>query len=205
MGQFEAMATYLSAPDAQSRGTDEHLFNELENGLVITQARGQIIQELNQEYIAQVGHYIQSVRRYAVDLKTRMEEVKMLNSIQLDVIQDLRSQMESVNGSMHSSPRMGGGMDGADEDMQDDEHSQPFGSESTATLVNSSLPSSQILDMSVSSLKSKSHDRHVSFDTSPTSTPRRRIITIIHKPQQRSFWSSFAEALDSFGDMILES
>jgi len=202
VGQFEAMATYLSAPDAQSRDTEEHLFTELENSSDTTPAGKKTNQELNEEYIAEVGRYIQSVKGYVVDLKMRLDEVKMLNSIQSDVIQDLMSQVETVKVSLRSSPTMGGGMDAVEEDAPDDEHHQPFGSESTATLVNPSLPSSQILDMPIPGSKS---NRHVVFDTSLPPPPRWRTITIIHKPQQRSFWSSFAEALDSFGNMIFES
>lgn len=207
VGQFEAMAACLSAPDAQSRDTDEHLFAEPENSVHTMPAEKSTNQELNEEYMTEVGRYIQGVRRYVADLKMRMDEVKMLNTIQSRVIQDLVGQVETVKASLQHSPSTDRDTDSFGQDAQDDEHHhQPFGTESTATLVNPSLPSSQILEMPPVGSKPS---RHVGFDPSHLPAPRRRrTLTIIHcppPPPHRSFWSSFAEALDSFGNIIFES
>ncbi|KAF2847170.1 hypothetical protein T440DRAFT_521157 [Plenodomus tracheiphilus IPT5] len=229
VGQFEAMASYLSSPEAHSPRPDEHVFTESENGLGITkaddgdEAKREHGKGMNEEYIAEVGRYIESVRGYITDLKMRLDEVKMLNSIQLDVIQDLRSQMQSVKLGMQTSL----GSQEPDTKSPDDDISHlqivdpptpsitEFGSDSTATLVNpSSLPTSQILipkntatpPQPQTNSKPEQTTRHVSFDTSLPSSQHthRTLITIIHKPQKRSFWSSFAEALDQFGALLFE-
>ncbi|KAI8934998.1 hypothetical protein NX059_008664 [Plenodomus lindquistii] len=250
VGQFEAMASYLSAPDAQSR--NDHLFNDLENGLGITKTSEAAIdqpkpaKEMNEEYIAEVGRYIESVRGHVSALKMRLDEVKMLNSIQLDVIQDLRNQMQSVKQGMQTTLQAAPEPASlSDQDESQYPSSNPstreFGLDSTATLVNpSSLPNSQILSPlllakipsiptpravspapSPSPPKTQSQTRskpstpkkekenhtkrHISFDpTLPSHYPSRKIITVVHEPPKRSFWASFAEALDRFGEVIWE-
>ncbi|KAH9875430.1 hypothetical protein J1614_004922 [Plenodomus biglobosus] len=229
VGQFEAMASYLSAPDAQSQSSDEQSVTEWENGLGTTKANGKdkVEKEMNEEYIAEVGRYIEGVRGYVNDLKLRLDEVKMLNSIQLDVIQDLRSQMQNVKVGIETL-RTG---EALPQDLMqhysantyphhnEDRHQvREFGTDSTATLINPSLPSSQILPSKQTPTPPKppspspspstptSTHYHVTSDTSLPATqyPHRKIITIIHTPPVRSFWSSFAEALDQFGAMFYE-
>lgn len=100
--KFEEMAQFLSAPESQSRQSDDHLFSELDipSGLGITGANsdGKVKNEdlrIGAGYIQNVGRYIEGVRQNAKDLKIRMDEVKQLNSIQLDIIEDLRKELKS--------------------------------------------------------------------------------------------------------------
>ncbi|KAL1792328.1 hypothetical protein ACET3X_008835 [Alternaria dauci] len=96
VGQFEAMTAHLSTPSTHANGTqheDRGLSSpsssssspDVRQGLGITQAE---------------GNYIAGVQKYIYDLKTRMDEVKTLNRIQIDVINDLRAQMKFVRQSM---------------------------------------------------------------------------------------------------------
>lgn len=111
IAQFEAMTSYLSAPEAQSRQSDDHLFPELDvplsgTGLGIT-ARKELdtpkheeetkAEGPSEEYVAEVSNYIEGVRRYTEDLRMRMDEVKQLNGIQLDIINDLRKELRDLH------------------------------------------------------------------------------------------------------------
>lgn len=107
MSKFEEMARFLSAPEAQSKQTDDHLFSEAE-GPTDTDAAGLGITSeeainqypttyhlaLSQGYVLEVGKYIESVKKHVQDLTVRMDEVKQLNSIQLDIIGDLRQELK---------------------------------------------------------------------------------------------------------------
>ncbi|KAJ4368767.1 hypothetical protein N0V83_005849 [Neocucurbitaria cava] len=118
VGQFEAMASYLSAPESQTKTTEEHLFDEGHEGAGLGISREPETKDQEQggggeqgvgvsnEYIAEVGRYIAGVQKYIEDLKMRLDEVKTLNSIQLDVITDLRRQMKTVRQGMRSSLSM---------------------------------------------------------------------------------------------------
>ncbi|KAK7189150.1 hypothetical protein PSPO01_04737 [Paraphaeosphaeria sporulosa] len=106
VSKFEEMAGFLTAPDSQSKQTDDHLFSEPEEPSEAT-GLGIISQEpandhvnaddlaLGQSYILEVGKYIESVKCHVRDLTTRMDEVKQLNSIQLDIIGDLRRDLRN--------------------------------------------------------------------------------------------------------------
>ncbi|CAI9630055.1 unnamed protein product [Alternaria burnsii] len=90
VGQFEAMTAHLSTPSAHAsethdKGSSSSSSRDVGQGLGITQAE---------------GNYIAGVQKYIYDLKTRMDEVKTLNRIQLDVINDLRKQMKLVRQSL---------------------------------------------------------------------------------------------------------
>lgn len=227
VGQFEAMASYLSAPDAQTRGTDEHLFTDHDQGLGIAKALDELIldtdleaeaSQVNADYAAEVERYIAGVRKYIEDLKMRMDEVKTLNSIQLDVIQDLRSQMKTVQQGMQSSLSLRKEYDQAEEEESvnsdtteqrryaDADEQEEFGIQSWQTLVNDDQPPPQT---TTTTAAPKPKERHVTFEDLDEDTlksaPRRRVITIVHKPSRSSFWSSLGEALDSFGALFLES
>ncbi|KAH7117067.1 hypothetical protein B0J11DRAFT_442997 [Dendryphion nanum] len=95
IAQIEAISSYLSAPDAQSRQTDDVLFEELENVLLdnddVPSKNG--IAEL---YVLEVGSYIDAVKKNVEDLKTRLEETKQLNEIQLEIISDLRMERRAM-------------------------------------------------------------------------------------------------------------
>jgi hypothetical protein len=108
VSKFEEMANFLSAPDSQSKQTDDHLFSDGEPPSDATgDATGLGIKSeepandhvnagdlaLSRGYILQVGKYIEDVKAHVQDLTMRMDEVKQLNSIQLDIISDLRKDI----------------------------------------------------------------------------------------------------------------
>jgi hypothetical protein len=213
VGQFEAMTSYLSAPDAQSRSTDDHLFNEPESGFDMTDAqdarlaeRDHVTIEAHEAYVANVGNYIEGVKRYTEDLKMRLDEVKTLNSIQLDVINGLRRQMLTVRRGMSQSDmsdsfrlveqeleKIGDFMgDGADSQKD-------YGLDSLATLVDHDTSSSQLTQ------KYSDKEMETRLIARALKSPGRRTVSIVRKPQTRSFWTSIAEALDSFGSQLLDS
>ncbi|KAF2829743.1 hypothetical protein CC86DRAFT_367681 [Ophiobolus disseminans] len=214
VGQFEAMTSFLSAPDAQTRKTDDHLFSEPSPGAglgIIDDEDGgmakpdYISKHAHEAYVAQVGAYIEGVKRYIEDLKMRLDEVKMLNGIQLDVINDLRRQMKAVRQSMRSSLDMRDDVNMVEEELErlanedcknPDKPQKEFGLDSWATLVegNGSLARSELLEKPDEPLK----------EAEDAPGPRYRKITIIRKPQRRSFWGSIGQALDSFGDVLRE-
>ena len=206
VGQFEAMASYLTTPDAQSNPTVDHFPVEHAHGLGIREAhkayenaQGDISTTsapADEAYIAHVGNYISSVQNHIENLKMRLDEAKTLNSIQLDVIDDLRRQMKSVRLDLQSelSPRLDkdndNGTDNEDDknatpdheaDAQPETPSHPFGHDSWETIDPAPSP------------------------IEPTTRPiKYKRITILRDPPRRSFWSSFAEALDSFAYLFLE-
>jgi hypothetical protein len=108
------MTAHLSTPsahanethDKESSSSSSSSSRDVGQGLGITQAEGEKAtlheaQTLQHEaYVSQVGNYIAGVQKYIYDLKTRMDEVKTLNRIQLDVINDLRKQMKLVRQSL---------------------------------------------------------------------------------------------------------
>jgi hypothetical protein len=202
--QFEAMTSYLSAPDAQTRTTDDHLFSDPDlfpdAGLGITndarkETTSSIPQDAHDAYVTEVGHYIAGVKKYIQDLKMRLDEVKTLNSIQLDVISDLRRATKTARRSMRSSLDLRDDVKMVDEELERlaDERAppkKPFGLDSCLTLVDGDTDREPVV---------------VAKDSQPPPPARRRVITVIRKPQRaRSFWASFAHALDSVGDMLLD-
>lgn len=219
--QFEAMTSYLSAPDSQTRKTDDHLFSELEpnaeTGLGISEpadgrvsTSGSVSNETHGAYVAEVEAYIHGVKKYIADLNMRLDEVKTLNSIQLDVINDLRRQMKAVRSDMRSSLDMRSDMNMVDDELArlQDEHSRgsktpqkvkEFGLDSWVTLVddedNAQAAQSGLV---------KDIDDSESKGATPSSPPKRRVIHIVRKPERRSFWTSFGQALDSFGALLRE-
>jgi hypothetical protein len=109
--KFEEMAQFLSAPEAQSRQSDDHLFSELDipSGLGITGVIGDDEDKADElhigvGYIQEVGRYIDGVKKHAEDLKMRMEEVKLLNSIQVDIIEDLRRELRTTSPQTKEAP-----------------------------------------------------------------------------------------------------
>lgn len=109
--KFEEMAGFLSAPDSQSKQTDDHLFSEPDGpsdatglGIVSEDAAKHSVDAydlaLSQGYVLEVGKYIESVRAHVQDLTMRMDEVKQLNSIQLDIISDLRKDLKNRTAKM---------------------------------------------------------------------------------------------------------
>lgn len=101
VSKLEEMAQYLSAPEAQSRQSDDHLFSDLEgpSGLGILNVEAGHEDHANDvalgaSYILQVDKYIKDVKKQTEDMQMRMDEVKTLNSIQLEIIADLRQQVQ---------------------------------------------------------------------------------------------------------------
>ncbi|KAF2256793.1 hypothetical protein BU26DRAFT_473278 [Trematosphaeria pertusa] len=118
ISQFEAMASYLSAPEAQSRQSDDYLFSELElpsntTGLGITTPNGAevpngeqnaSVDSMMDSYVLEVGKYIEGVKKHTEDLTMRMDEQKQLNSIQLEIINDLRRELKEKQATMTQKP-----------------------------------------------------------------------------------------------------
>lgn len=217
--QFEAMTSYLSAPDSQTRTTDDHLFSEpdtaAETGLGISEpaagrasTSGSVSNEAHGAYVAEVEAYIHGVKKYISDLSMRLDEVKTLNSIQLDVIADLRRQMKTVRSDMRSSLDMRSDMNMVDGELarlqeqhgRDSKMAQKeFGLDSWVTLVDDEDPSQSM--QPDSNKKTQEPERQATASSSPA---KRRVIHIVRKPERRSFWTSFGQALDSFGALLRE-
>lgn len=89
ISQFEAVSSYLAAPEAQSRQTDDHLF-DFELGLPGV-PRGLVADE----YVHEVQKFIEGVKRSSKALQDRFDEVRMLNEIQLEIIKDLRRELRT--------------------------------------------------------------------------------------------------------------
>ncbi len=212
VGQFEAMASYLAAPEPQSKTTGDDLFAEHAHGLGIKDVPdtyGDSSSELSAtsepvdpSYVAQVGRYIESVQKHIEDLKMRLDEAKMLNSIQLDVIDDLRRQMRSVSRGLQTElstlseeelviplrnllPEIDDDEDNYEDiDEDDDEEDKRFVQDSWET-VDDPVPSPEQV-------------------SSTPPAPKDDSITTVSKPERRGFWTSFTEALDEFGSLLLE-
>jgi hypothetical protein len=211
--QFEAMTTFLSTPDSQAKKIDDHvLFGREQSsgaGLGITdtdiarRARlDHISREAHEAYVTEVGTYIASVKKYVDDLKMRMDEVKTLNSIQLDVITDLRRQMKTVRRDMRSTLDIRDDVKMVEEELErlavaeGRKESPEFGLDSWMTLVDEDNAPARA-DFSE---KEDAKDN----PSSTSAGPQRKVITIIRKPYKRSFWASLGEALDFFGEDLLE-
>jgi hypothetical protein len=227
VAQFEAMTSYLSAPESQTRTTDEHLFSEQElepepepssTGLGIIEPQDAhtdndktISRAAHDAYVAEVGSYIEGVKGYIKDLKMRLDEIRTLNSIQLDVINGLRQQMRTVRRGMRSSidmrdefkqveeelDKIGDFMGEEESSRKDYNTSGDFGLDSLATLVDSPL-SRSFRDDGAKELEPEK-------DECALYPGRRRIVNIIRKPERRSFWTSFGHALDAYSDLLLEN
>jgi hypothetical protein len=229
VGQFEAMTAHLSSPGAQTReACDDKSLSDSDQGLGITQAEGEKddlheAKMLHHEaYVSQVGNYIKGVQKYIYDLKTRMDEVKTLNRIQLDVINDLRKQMKIVRQSMREELEKSHHQDNLEntrfsdlsmvnealrenhdeeEDNEDDnDTAKQFGMDSWQTLVEEEDLSREIHE-EYSKLLRSTVDTLVA---DVPSSPKRKVITIIRSPPRRSFWASIGEALDAVSNLLLE-
>lgn len=223
VGQFEAMAAYLSAPESQSKQTDEYLFNEPEGhepeltGLGIVddeEEEHDALQQplVNGAYVEEVAKYIAGVRKYIEDLKMRLDEVKTLNSIQLDVIHDLRRQMKVVRQGMRTSLDMHGDSGKSDAESEDatavEDKEEAIAEGSTTSPPEFGAESWETIDndqhKTLADLAGLRKDAGTQTPPDLAAKPRIRTITIIRKPYRRSFWASFGEALDKFGALLLE-
>jgi hypothetical protein len=210
VGQFEAMAAHLSAPEAQSKVTDEELFADAAEGLGISgeedvqEAKAgedkKILEEEklhHQAYVSEVGTYIAGVQKYIYDLKMRMDETKTLNSIQLDVINDLRKQMKNARQSVRDELERADDMEATLADLS--QIGKEFGTESWQTLVEEQDMSREVHEEYSKLLRST-----VDNLTSEPPTPHRRIVTVVRKQPRRGFWKSLGEAVDAVSNLLLE-
>jgi hypothetical protein len=224
VGQFEAMAAHLSAPESQSKVTDEELFADADDRDLGVSGEGEEVENKNEEknaleeeklhhqaYVEEVGSYVAGIQKYILDLRMRMDEVKTLNSIQLDVINDLRKQMKTVRQSMREELERAD--ERPDEDMDatladlgaldtEEQNNRKKMKESWETLVEEEDLSREV-HMAYSKLLRSTVDILTS-EPQPPMSPKRRVVTIIRKPPQRSFWASFGEALDAVSNLLLE-
>jgi hypothetical protein len=170
VGQFEAMTTYLSAPESQTKNTAEYLFSDFDSPVIGTSEEQQepSATQVNAEYVARVGAYIEGVTKYTEELKAHMEEVKALNRAQLAMIEDLKTQ---VNHS-HTDKR----------DTSNDEDQDATAAKQPAP---QNPPASTMTD----------------YSTQATLT---RAVRMKHPPVKRGFWASLSEAIDAFGDDLLD-
>ena len=207
VGQFEAMAAHLSAPEAQSKVIDEELFADASEGLGISgeeaeeeEKNGFLEEEKlhHEAYVSEVGTYIAGIQKYIYDLKMRMDEIKTLNSIQLDVINDLRKQMKNARQNMRNE--LGEDMEATLADLTDiPRDGKEFGTESWQTLVEEQDMSREVHEEYSKLLRST-----VDSLTFEPPTPHRRIVTVVRKQPRRSFWASVGEALDAVSNLLLE-
>ncbi|EUC50430.1 hypothetical protein COCMIDRAFT_81808 [Bipolaris oryzae ATCC 44560] len=144
VGQFEAMAMRLSAPEAYEKETGAQYPSYFDQGAGIMHADdgkddlAEAKRAYHQSYVAEVGNYVNSVQKYVDELRKRLDEVKTLNSIQLDVINDLRKQMKTVRQTMREEleRKQEPGSDKSNE-QKDDPTPRKFGMmDSWQTLVN---------------------------------------------------------------------
>ncbi|CAE7023228.1 hypothetical protein CFE70_003258 [Pyrenophora teres f. teres 0-1] len=237
VGQFEAMAAHLSTPEAHADGTNELYFSDPGQGLCIqqTEVKGEPTETQTQfpeAYVAEVGNYIEGVQKTICDLKKRLDEFKTLNSIQLDVIEDLRQQMRLVRQGMRDELDRGKKEQFEPEDThhfdktphlepkefasqtppkQDDAHADAdedapgeFGVDSWQTLVDEE-DVARLVQEEYTKLLRSTVDSLTLDDLGPLPPrPKRRHITIIRSPPRRSFWASFGEALDAMAELLLE-
>jgi hypothetical protein len=224
VGQFESMAAHLSAPEAQSKETDEELFadaehdeEEVEEAEVHTESEVLAEEKLHhQAYVEEVGNYVAGVQKYILDLRMRMDEIKTLNSIQLDVINDLRKQMKIIRQSMREEleERPDEDMDATLADLTADANFGKKGqeerkglAESWQTLVEEEDLSQEVC-LEYSKLLRNTVEKLTSEPPSPSPSPtpnKRRVVTIVQRPPRgRSFWASLGEAVDAVSNMLLE-
>lgn len=62
---------------------------------------------MSQSYVLEVGKYIENVKMHVQDLTMRMDEVKQLNSIQLDIISDLRRELNQKSSQLRQEKDVG--------------------------------------------------------------------------------------------------
>jgi hypothetical protein len=221
VGQFEAMAAHLSGTPSKDSDDDRFQDATSENG----DAQTALLQEKmlhHEAYVAEVGNYVAGVQKYIDDLKMRMDEVKTLNSIQQDVINDLRTQMKIVrqgmHDSLHSSSHIDNTTDPTDLSLSlspsntsastsltdalqyNHQHVQDGEEEAAWETIEDSELSREIHAEYSKLLRTTVHN----LTADPPAPPRRRVITIVRKPQRRSFWASFGEALDEMADVLDE-
>ena len=204
VAQIEALASSLSSPESGSRDGEESIFPDLARqlraaGLGISGASGidSPLRSRSEErakskakaksaeeaegahYISEVETYIQGVRKHTEDLKMRMEEIKQLNSIQLEVIDDLRKELRARDEEMPTIPEA----DEVEGELEASE--QPISDIDT--------PAVDIADDETSDADTLDSDM-----ASKASTPG------AHAPKQGLFWGAVGGALDAVSEMLYE-
>jgi hypothetical protein len=132
LANFEDMASILSAPQAQSKQSDDHLFGPVldldlvapslgdsfikpspqnmhdsaYSGYTLNDSEyGSVSEEHIPAYIKAVQNYIDGVRDSTEGLKVRMGEIKELNEIQGGIITELRQQMHKLKETSKPRPK----------------------------------------------------------------------------------------------------
>ncbi|KAF2107364.1 hypothetical protein BDV96DRAFT_589658 [Lophiotrema nucula] len=112
VSKFEEISSVLSAPEVESKPSDEFLFDFEGNNTMVdsgiagmgssstleekwTQKQDRSQKALH-TYMAEVSSYIASVKKATEALKMRHEEQAQLNSILLEVVADLRRDLRSA-------------------------------------------------------------------------------------------------------------
>lgn len=192
VGQFEAMTSYLAAPDAQTKKGADDLFSGSDSPRPASPMPAAQVTEDDGSYMAEVGKYIEGVQIYTADLKRRFEEAKALNAIQLAIIDGLRNDMNAVQQNMQVS--------------LDSSPSQPRGArrkdvdsswESIETAVND-VDGDE--DTKVATAKPAMVECGTQTEGTRTLVTARKLA----QPVQRGFWSALYEALDGFSDDLHE-
>ncbi|KAF2130947.1 hypothetical protein P153DRAFT_355749 [Dothidotthia symphoricarpi CBS 119687] len=208
VGQFEAMASHLSTSAAESpcprpfpKHTLSGTFDSPEAARLDDAAR------VDKEYVAKVGRYVKAVAKYIRDLQQRMEEVKSLNTIQQEVIEELRHQMKFVEQGVKNAVVV-------DDDPQHEEDAHTIQGEDEEEHADKPADQEDLAywkdaDNEVEKKKEEQEEekptmREFSTQTSPPSTPPTRTRKILVMRQKPSFWASFGEALDAFGASLFD-
>lgn len=194
MGQFEAMTSYLAAPDAQTKKGADDLFSGSDSPRVASPKLAAQGTEVDGSYMSEVGKYIEGVQIYTADLKRRFEEAKALNEIQLAIIDDLRKDMNAVQQNMQES---------LESSPPKQATSVPSGKD-----VESSWESIETVvdDMNESSVMKSLTPKPAMVESGTQTEDFRRIISVRKpiRPVQRGFWTALYEALDGFSDDLHE-
>lgn len=192
VGQFEAMTSYLAAPDAQTKKGADDLFSGSDSPRPASPKPATQVAEADGSYMAEVGKYIEGVQIYTADLKRRFAEAKALNKIQLAIIDELRKDMNAVQQNMQDSLYSSA--------------SQPRGASQKA--VDSSWESIEtaVNDVDENQDLKTATSKPVMVESGTQTDGPKRLVTVGKptQPVRRGFWTALYEALDSFSDDLHE-
>lgn len=208
VGQFEAMASYLSAqsadhdadkspcPSPDTKHTTDAATKDAQDPS--SSPHDDAAPHVPKEYVVQVEQYVGAVAKYIRDLQQRMEEVKTLNEIQFQVIDELRQQAKSTQQDMKTSLDAPRSQEDTNAVHGEDEEKQQHNAQPNA---REDVDNKQKHDDITPSTREFS--TQTSFPPSPSSSPRaRKVVTIRQRPA--SIWASIGDALDEFGALLFD-